>query len=151
MELRCLLSKVRAPRTEKAADHLIGRVVFEAYRSEPRLVLSFVSRYVLGSATSSGAQISWSQYYTAGRSQFSATNGPASKEIAELAKMYILDYPNYIPAAWKDYPGGIDQLIKDVFSQPSEQNFWVLWEIVDRLKGALQKRRAFFQFAVGIR
>jgi hypothetical protein len=138
------LEKSGRPELKKAADHLLGRVVIEAYGSEPRLVLSFIIRSVLGSAISSGPQISWSQYYTAEPSQFSAINGPASKEIAELVKMYILDYPNYIPAAWKDYPGGIDQLIKDVFSQPSERNFWVLWEIVDRLKGRLESGALFF-------
>jgi hypothetical protein len=139
------LGKSKDPEQKSAADHLIRRVLVEAYRGEPQLILSFVRRYVLGSATSSGAQISWSQYYTAGRSQFSAANGPASKEILDLVKMYISDFPSYPPARWRNYPGGTDQLVNDVFSQqPAEENFWFFWEVVDRLKGRLESGPLFF-------
>jgi hypothetical protein len=130
----------------RAADGLILRVIWETYSREPRYILSFVTRYLLGSATSTGAQISWSQFYTSRRAPFGENNGPASKEILDLAKIYISDFPGYPPQQWRDYPGGPDKLVNDIFiQQANEGNFWFFWGVVDHLKGRTESGPIFYK------
>jgi hypothetical protein len=131
---------------QSTGGNLLWRVIWETYRSEPRLIVSFITRYVSGSAASSGGQQAWSQFYTTGLSPFSAQNGPASREILDLVRIYVADFPEYLPPQWQNYPGGADKLIDDVFiAQPSESQWYFLWEVVDRLKGRLESGRIFFE------
>jgi hypothetical protein len=139
-----------APKSRDAGDSngqiRLWKVIWETYRTEPQLIVSFVTRYLSGSAASSGGQQAWSQYYTTGLSPFGPKNGPASQEIANLVKIYASDFPRYMPAQWRDYPGGVDKMIDDIFvAQPCEAQWYVLWEIVDRLKGRLESGRLFLK------
>lgn len=128
------------------ATGIIPRVIWETYRTNPYYLLSFFSRYFLGSATSAGPQVAWDSLYITGAAPFLPENGPASREILDLVKIYIADFPNYTPSQWRKYPGGVDRLILDVFTrQPREANFWFLWAIADTLKGQLEASSIFAQ------
>ena len=126
------------------ADELLPRVIMETYSATPRHLLSFIARYFLGSATTSGAPIAWSQFYTAGLAPFSAQNGPASREIVDLTKTCFSECSGFLPADPHHYPGGIDQLMKEgAFPGAAEGNFWWYWSAVDHLKGPMESGRIF--------
>ena len=131
--------------TGNSGENLLSRVIWETYKSEPRLIISFITRFLSGSAASTGGQQAWSQYYTTGLSPFRQDNGPASQEIVDLLKICFHD-PGCLNEQWQNYPGGEDKMIADVFTtEHGETQWYALWEIMDRLKGRLETGRIFLK------
>ena len=136
------------PQLTRAADHLMWRLNWSIYRDHPEYVLSFIKRFLLSSSTSTtGEQIFLTLYTRLPGGSFKASNGPASQQILELVRVYCRDFPDYLPPQWRDDPTLADRIGAEFSLHPNESHWFLMREVVDRLRGRRESSALFLQAA----
>ena len=122
------------------ARKAISRAIWEAYRSDPLLLVRMIFRYGLTSTGGGGPEIlanhifSWFQV-----AKFSPENGPASRELVATVRSYLIDHPaaarTMLPPTAKDYTGDPDGFIRDqLLGVSNPELMYSIWTVLYDMK-----------------
>ncbi len=137
------------PRIRIAGNHLIRRINFQIYLSNPKYIISFIQRYLMSSSLNTAGQDIFLEKYTHLPSgSFKESDGPASNEIITLTRLYAEEFPSYLPPQWR-YPNSESELITAIEGRDQSEKLigTLCGGAVDRFRGKFETSSLFYRAA----